>query len=206
MSHLPSRDDFLTKLHRELAKNRKITRASARKLAHELRPVLWDAAKIVREQPLDDQLFVKAPDAAREELRRTSEVKAHATALLVWLPHRYGALASGWGFIQATRDALNDLLQTADAIAEERRPRAKRRRGRRPDLRRKRLSEFVAGQLVNVGIRPTTASGGTFARVLSVVQDAAALPGDNIARDVREALANPVIARYIQNSDRIQHK
>lgn len=206
MSPLSSRDEFLTELRQALALDRNITDTDARVLSRKLHPVLWEAAKAIKREPTDHP-FAKALNAARKDLARAEQVKTHATALLSCLPHPYGDHASSWWFLPGTRDAgliqeardvLNKLIQAAVPEAEERRARTRPGPGRRPDLNRRRLSEWVAIQLVNVGVRPTTTDGGTFARVLVAVQCAAGFDGTNIARDVRAALRQPVVVRFIR--------
>lgn len=172
-----------------------------RSIALSLQPVLWEAAELIRAFPLRGyELTIEASNAARAEAERADEIAQLATKLLKRLPKewRVGDVLAGWSSsILEAQPVLARIVQDANVTAAGARRRAKRQAGRRPNWNREDLSEWVALNLFEAGVRPTTTKTGPFARVLAVVQRAAGLGDRNVERDVRNALKNEWVVRHL---------
>jgi hypothetical protein len=224
-----SADRFLDDVLRILRDDRKLRKrpSECRALAHQLAPVLFRAAIRAREmrQEWDQQGSLTA---IRSHVAPANALAQNARELLQLLdrsaPHIRNAVREGllrrhmaapmarslsdlakrsdddWAAERDIRQALQRLAREAADWASRAGEVARLPRGRRRSKTRDRLSAWVAIQLARVGIRPTAAKGGTFARVLAITQATGGFSErslEQMERDIRRALMYPSVSEEI---------
>lgn len=210
--------EFLADLERALR--------SHKRLVAKIGPRLWDAARYTHEEASkkSGRPDLKAHDDLAQEIvrraRRLEKVLAHSERQVaqaislnylkgVFRPQdadgemvslgSLGTASLTWRAATNVRDALRPLIEEATAWEFE--IKSGQRRGRKTDIARVRLGEYVAFQLHSVGIDLTKSKNGVFARVLAVVQTAAgfgARTGGDTERDVRRILGDPALLKYLR--------
>ena len=215
--------DYLHDVLRRDSKVVKDGRKNYRALADALSPILRSGAQSVRERrsAYDRDVW---RETARGQAEQADALARHARRMLKllhrvypvmreavangFLPHETPAQPpalselsdfmkwgnNGWATAIRIRRPLERLAQEADEWASKATREGRRPRGPQRSKARDRLSVWVAIQLAQAGVLPTTAKRGTFARVLAGVHVVAGFPErslERMERDVRRALQHP---------------
>lgn len=192
----------------------------ARDLAQRLLPTLTDAVNRFRENPCESTEWIACKrNEARAELKHAKRIRRLARPLLEELePLRIDGTigevltvdTSHWsiGDRLIVRDAflaLERIIEITEQVADRERRLATSPPGRRANVDRETLTEWVVLMLAREGVRQIRAKTGIYARVVRVVQAAAGY-GDrdveDMERDLRKALAT--VAPYLAKIEELK--
>lgn len=205
-------DDFIADLHFALLwRGRQVRRLDGSELSlqalKQLQAMLWLAAQSPEARPPQSPR-TRPISQLRHEADRADAIERIAKKLLRKLPlGTIGQIVVGWRMNSGLRVDLQQLVQEAQAVAKNSRKLSRRAPGPVANTDRRLVARFVALQLIAVGVPPTKARTGPFAKVLRVVLAHAGWPNMEVAglgRSIGLALDSPEIKaeleRMVSNS------